>query len=162
MDQPGQRTFVMRSDLSKYMIVSSKEIPVRFRIRDIIFTAAAWGLWLYICLDVLGMMEVGLLKELDLNPENDMNWELFFKQLEISYTFSGTVIVFLLSWAVANTIILTRLIKHQGKYASPLSLEEQTKSYNCSANEVRTWRKTRLLTVSIDDLGNVLSVKEST
>ena len=159
MDQPGQRTFVMRSDLSKYMIVSSKEIPVRFRIRDVIFTAAAWGLWLYICLDVLGMMEVGLLKELDLNPENDMNWELFFKQLEISYTFSGTVIVFLLSWAVANTIILTRLIKRQGKYASPLSLEEQVKSYNCSADKVRTWRKTRLLTVSIDDFGNVLSVK---
>ena len=149
----------MRSDLSKYMVVSSKEIPVRFRIRDIIFTAAAWGLWLYICLDVLGMMEVGLLKELDLNPENDMNWELFFKQLEISYTFSGTVIVFLLSWAVANTIILTRLIKRQGKYASPLSLEEQVKSYNCSADKVRTWRKTRLLTVSIDDFGNVLSVK---
>ncbi len=149
----------MRSDLSKYMVVSSKEIPVRFRIRDIIFTAAAWGLWLYICWDVLVMMEVGLLKGLDLNPENDMNWELFFRQLQMSYIFSGAVVVLLFSWAVANTIILTRMIKRQGKYASPLSLEEQTRAYNCSADEVRTWRETRLLTVCIDDVGNVLSVK---
>ena len=149
----------MRSDLSKYMVVSSKEIPVRFRIRDIIFTVAAWGLWLYICWDVLVMMEVGLLKGLDLNPENDMNWELFFRQLQMSYIFSGAVVVLLFSWAVANTIILTRMIKRQGKYASPLSLEEQTLAYNCSADEVRTWRETRLLTVCIDDVGNVLSVK---
>lgn len=149
----------MRSDLQKYKVVSSKEIPARFRIRDIIFTTIAWGIWIYICWDVLVMMEVGLLKGLNLNPENDMNWELFFKQLEMSYTFSGTIIVFLFFWAIANTIVLSRMIKRQEKYTSPLSLEEQARAYNCLADEVRIWRETRLLTVSVDDFGNVLSVK---
>ncbi len=149
----------MRSDLSKYIIVSSKKIPLRFIIRDILFTVAAWGLWFYICWDVLVMLEVGLLNELDFNPDTEMNWELFLNQLGISYTFSGLVIAALFGWAIANTILVARMIKRQAKPVSPLSLEEQTKSYNCSADEVRTWRKRRILTVSIDDTGNVQSVK---
>jgi poly-beta-1,6-N-acetyl-D-glucosamine biosynthesis protein PgaD len=159
MGQSGQRAFVMRSDLSKYIIVSSKKIPLRFIIRDILFTVAAWGFWFYICWDVLVMLEVGLLRELDINSDAKMDWKLFFSQLEISYTFSGLVITTLLGWAIANTILVTRMIKRRGKDVSPLSLEEQTSSYNCSAEEVRTWRKRRILTVSIDNVGNVQSVK---
>ena len=149
----------MRSDLSRYIIVSSKEIPLKFKIRDVLFTAAAWGFWFYICWDVLVMLEVGLLKELDLDPDNNMNWELFFNQLEISYTFSGLVIASLFGWAIANTILLARMIKSQATHVSPLSLQEQTKSYNCLTDEVKTWRKKRILTVSIDNAGNVQSVK---
>jgi len=150
---------MMRSDLSKYIIVSSKKLPLRFIIRDILFTVAAWGFWFYICWDVLVMLEVGLLRELDLNSDAKMDWKLFFSQLGISYTFSGLVITILLGWAIANTILVTRMIKRRGKHVSPLSLEEQTSSYNCSAEEVRTWRKRRILTVSIDNAGNVQSVK---
>lgn len=150
---------MMRSDLSKYIIVSSKKIPLRFIIRDIMFTVAVWGFWFYICWDVLVMLEVGLLKEFDLNPDTKMNWELFFNQLGISYTFSGLVITALLGWAIVNTILVTRMIKRRGKHVSPISLKEQTSLYNCSADEVRTWRKKRILTVSIDNAGNVQSVK---
>ena len=149
----------MRSDLNKYIIVSSKKIPLRFIIRDILFTVAAWVFWFYICWDVLVMLEVGLLKELDLNPDTKMNWELFYNQLGISYTFSGLVITVLLGWAIANTILVTRMIKRRAKYVSSLSLEEQASSYNCSADEVRTWRKRRILTINIDNAGNVQSVR---
>ena len=96
----------MRSDLSKYIIVSSKQIPLRFKIRDILFTTFAWGFWFYLCWDVLVMLEVGLFKELDLNPDNKMNWDLFFNQLGISYTFSGLVIAALFGWAIVNTILV--------------------------------------------------------
>ncbi len=148
-----------RSDLSKYIVVSSQKIPLRFIIRDILFTAAAWGFWFYICWDVLVMLEVGVLKKLDFDPDTTMDWELFFNQLEISYTFSGLIILFLFSWAIANTMLLTRMMRHQGRRVSSLSLEEQTKSYNCSAGDVRTWRRKRILTVNIDDVGNVLSAQ---
>ncbi len=52
------------------------------------------------------MLEVGLFKELDLNPDNKMNWDLFFNQLGISYTFSGLVIAALFGWAIVNTILV--------------------------------------------------------
>ncbi len=149
----------MRSDLGKYIVVSSKKIPLRFIIRDILFTVVAWGFWFYICWDVLVMLEVGLLKELDFNPDTEMDWELFLNQLGISYTFSGLVIVVLFGWAIANTILVTRMIKRRVKHVSSLSLEEQTTSYNCSADEVRTWRKKHILTVNIDNVGNIQSVE---
>jgi len=65
------------------------------------------------------------------------------------------VIIFLVAWGIANVLLLARTIKPQGMEVPPLFLTEQAKSYNCTSDQVRKWREVKILTVTIDNSGNI-------
>jgi hypothetical protein len=149
----------MGRNIKQYHVVPIGAIPKRIIVRDILATTLAWGLWLYICWDVIVMLETGLLMELDFNPESNMEWELFFRQLGISYTFSGIIIVFLIGWGIANSVLIARTLRMPFVPSVPLSAELQGEAYDCKPDDIRAWRDRRKLTVLIDDTGKILKVE---
>jgi len=149
----------MERDLEQYIVVPAQGVPKWIRVRDILMTILAWVFWVYVCWDVLMILEVGLLTQFGFYPESNMDWSLFFRQLGISYTFSGVIIVFLIGWGLANSVLIARAMKLQFVASEPLSAELQGELYNCEPEDIRAWRNERRLTVLIDDTGKILKVE---
>lgn len=141
-----------------YHIPSPERLPLKIVIRDVLLTLLAWGLALYLCWDFLLQLTIGILNEFDTNPLNDLDWVQFSKNLRLSFLFSGSVLIFLLAWTLSNIRLLRRTQKMEGKQTEPLPLEKEVQAYGCSASEVALWRQKKVLTVAIDDSGQILEV----
>lgn len=145
----------------QYHIQPASRIPLWHRVRDIILTLLAWALWVYICWDVFHLLEQGLVKEPDNNPGTVMDWQAFFRKLQISYIFSGAVLLFLVFWAISNSILLRRTEKRKGMRSELVTPTTEAEIYGCRESDIKRWRKEKILTISIDNTGKILSVKSS-
>lgn len=141
-----------------YQIHAAHGMPLKFVIRDILLTACAWCLILYLSWDFLTALSSGILREFDADPTNDLDWIEFSHQLRLSFLFAGTVVIFIMAWALQNLRLLRRSQHLEGRRTKPLKLEEEAHAYGCSAEEVRTWRKMKIVTVSVDDTGKIMKV----
>lgn len=141
-----------------YHIVASQRLPIKFIIRDVLLTAGAWSLVFFLGWDFLVELSQGIMREFDADPLNDLDWIEFSKQLRLSFLFAGSVVIFIIVWALNNLRLLRRSKHLDGRRTKPLRLEEEAQAYGCSAEEVRAWRKMRIVTVAIDDTGKVLRV----
>ena len=141
-----------------YHIPSPERLPLKIVIRDVVLTLLAWALALYLCWDFLLQLTFGILHEFDTDPLNDLDWVQFSKQLRISFLFSGSVLIFLFAWALSNIRLLRRTKKMEGIQTERLPLEEEVQAYGCSASEVDLWRLKKIVTVAIDDSGQILKV----
>lgn len=141
-----------------YHVYSKEKLPLIIILRDILITLIAWGLTFYFCWDFLLHLTYGVLHELDTDPLNDLNWELFAKQLKISFLFSSSVLIFIGTWAIANVLLLLRTEKMAGFKSDPLPLSKEVLAYGCSVEDVKKWREQKVITASIDDTGVILEV----
>lgn len=149
----------MKRNPVQYHVVISEDLPTWIRVRDIVLTVMAWAFWFYICWDVIIMLELGLIREFDADPSNNMDWELLSKQLSVSYTFSGIVIAFLVLWGVFNTLLIAKMVKNRQTFVTPITLQEEASTYDCNAEDVALWRKEKIVTVSIDDIGRIQHIE---
>lgn len=149
----------MKRDIAKYIVEPPERLPLRFVVRDLLFTVAAWAFWFLICWDVIVHLGGGVLHAFDGDLANEFDWQLFVTQLKLSYTFSGSVIIFLFAWGVTNTMLVARTIQRHGMQVPPLSLADQATSYNCTSSQVRGWREQKIITVTIDNKGNIENVR---
>ncbi|BHH81905.1 poly-beta-1,6-N-acetyl-D-glucosamine biosynthesis protein PgaD [Desulforhopalus sp. 52FAK] len=145
-----------------YRIQSTKKLPLLIVLRDIVLTLLAWFLIIYLCGDFILQLTYGVLHEFDTDPLNDLDWALFAKNLRISFLFSGSVLTFITAWAISNLLLLRRTQRLEGINVPQLRLRKEVKSYGCSEEDVRKWRKEKIVTVSIDDTGQILSVTTPT
>lgn len=142
----------------RYYLKAPQAIPLRIVVRDFLFTLLAWGIALWLCWDFLMVVSFGILHEFDSNPLNDFDWESFSKQLRVSFLFSSSVLIFLISWFIANILILRRTSKSANIQTPPLTLEKEVTAYGCTVKEVKEWRNYKILKMSVDDKGQVLKV----
>lgn len=143
-----------------YRIQSTKKLPLLIVFRDLVLTLLAWSLAIYLCGDFILQLTYGLLHEFDSDPLNDLDWALFAKNLRISFLFSGSVLTFIFAWAISNLLLLRRTQRLEGINVPQLKLKKEVEAYGCSEEDVRKWRKEKIVTVSIDDTGQILSVTE--
>lgn len=141
-----------------YHIHASQRLPIAFVIRDILLTGLAWSLILYLGWDFLVELSSGIMREFDENPMNDLDWIEFSHQLRLSFLFTGSVVIFIMAWALHNLRLLRRSQHLEGRRTKPLRIDEEAKVYGCSAEEVRAWRKMKIVTVSVDDTGKIMKV----
>lgn len=146
----------------RYHIQAVGNVPIRMVVRDVLLTCISWGLAIYFSWDFLFHLQLGILYEIDANPLNDYDWSFFARQLRISLLFSTSVLIFIGGWAVSNIYLLLRTRHLEGLKTEPLLLEEEVKAYGCDAESVKSWREEKVLTVSIDDEGNILSCSKAT
>ena len=145
-----------RADRNRaYHVISQQQLPLKIRLRDILLTITTWGLALFVCWDFIAQLAYGALQELDTDPLTDFDWTVFINQLKISFVFSGTVIAFIGAWAISNFLLLLRTKALQGHRTEPLSLSREVAAYGCSADDVKVWRKEKIITVQIDNSGRI-------
>ena len=142
-----------------YRIKTTGKLSFAIVIRDIMLTLIAWSVAIYFCGDFILQLTYGVLHEFDTDPLNDLDWLLFAKNLKISLLFSGTVLTFIFAWAISNLLLLRRTKDMAGHQTAPLQLKREVQAYGCSEDDVRLWRKEKILTVSIDDTGQIKSVR---
>ena len=141
-----------------YHLHSSAPLPRIIIARDLLITILAWGVALFLAWDFLQQVALGLFYELDNDPLNDMDWLLFIEPLKVSFLFSTTVLLFIVAWTIHNVLLLMRTRKYENRKTPPLRLHKEVRAYGCSEEAVRQWRKEKVLTVSIDNQGQILEV----
>lgn len=141
----------------KYRIQSTVRLPLVVILRDVVLTLLAWTLALYLCGDFILQLTYGILHEFDTDPLNDQDWALFAKNLKISFLFSGSVLTFITAWAVSNLLLLRKTQGLEGSDIPQLRLKKEVKAYGCSEEDARKWRKEKIITISIDDRGHIIS-----
>ena len=139
-----------------YHLHSITPLPRMIIFRDLLLTSLAWGLALFLAWDFLQQTAMGLLHELDNDPLNDLDWKLFIEPLKISLFFSSTVIIFIVAWTINNLLLLMRTRKYKNRKTHPLQIHKEVQAYGCSEKAVRQWRKEKIITVSIDNQGQIL------
>lgn len=140
-----------------YHLIVQGKLPWTIVWRDIILTAIAWSLALYLAWDFLVALKNGILLEFDANPANDLDWETFFRKLQLSGMFSGSALLFLFSWFFVNMGLLARTRMEEGQSTPHLPLEVQVGAYGCGTREVEEWRAAKVLTIDVDEKGQILN-----
>lgn len=141
----------------RYHIQPVGAVPAGMIVRDVLLTMVAWWLAIYLGWDLLVELTYGIVHEIDTDPLNDQDWEEFSRQIGISLFFSLSVLVFIGGWAVSNIYLMFKTQHLEGYKTEPLPLEEEVMAYSCDAESVKAWREEKVVTVSIDDEGNILS-----
>ncbi len=141
-----------------YHIKSSGRLPPQIILRDITLTLVAWGMALYFCWDFILHLSDGILYAINNDPLKEMKWEIFTQQLKLSFLFSGSIFAFIGAWAVSNLLLLRRTQGQEGQNVPPLKLNKEVDAYGCTEDDVRRWRNEKIITVCIDDKGQILSV----
>lgn len=147
-----------KRDNRKYFI-NSLNIPRRMKLRDVIITLLAWALWTWICWDMVQLIYLEIIHHLDDDPLNNLDLARLARQLQVSYLFSGSVILFLVAWAMVN---LARLAKTQNvawAETRPLDIEKEVHAYGCRVEDVIVWREAQVLEVAVDDSGMIETVE---
>lgn len=147
-----------KRDNRKYFI-NSRNIPMRMMVRDVVITLLAWALWSWICWDMFQIIYLEILHYLDDDPVNNLDLARLVRQLQVSYLFSGSVIAFLIVWAMINLARLAKTKNMAWAETAPLDLEREVVVYGCTVKEVVSWREARVLEVGVDDSGKVESVE---
>lgn len=142
----------------RYHIQSTTRLPLPIVLRDITITLLAWSLAIFLCGEFILQLTYGILHEFDTDPLNDLDWPLFVKNLKISFLFSGSVLTFITAWAISNILLLWRTRGLAGRDVPPLRLKKEAKAYGCNEEDVTKWRRERIVTVNIDDTGQIISV----
>ncbi len=144
----------------KYRIETTGKVPLPILLRDIVITLLIWSLAIYLCGDFILQLTYGILHEFDTDPLNDLDWALFAKNLKISFLFSGSVLTFITAWAISNLLLLRRTQGLEGRDVPQLRLKKEVNAYGCREDDVREWRKEKVITIGIDDTGQIISVQK--
>lgn len=132
------------------------------KLRDVIFTLLAWTLWSWICWDMFQVIYLEIIHTLDDDPLNNLDLARISQQLKVSYIFSGSVILFLVVWAMINLARLARTINVAWVETVPLDIEKEVEVYGCSKADIALWREARVMQVAVDDTGRIESVELQT
>jgi biofilm PGA synthesis protein PgaD len=148
----------MKTNRSRHIIDSTKNLPLLVRIRDVILTILVWLLYLYFMRDFFAFIS----DVFDWSFHGFSNAEAYntFKIMDTIVSYIEIIVVMevlFVAWSFYNLLRFGK--KTRRKAPVPVTTEDIAKKYSLNTQDVDKWQKARSMVMHHDKRGHLVEVE---